>query len=92
MDGTLITIEDFARRIGIGRATAYSWLADGKLIVGRHVVRIGRVVRILWNDDLLAHLLAISVDEAEESHPQLKRNGKGGRNRTAIDPDLLENL
>ncbi|AJE03658.1 helix-turn-helix transcriptional regulator [Geobacter pickeringii] len=89
---TLLTIESFAEKLGISRSTAYSWLADGKLVVGRHVVRIGRVVRVVWDDDLLAHLLAISVDEAEELRPQCKRNGKGGRNRLAIDPNLLESL
>jgi excisionase family DNA binding protein len=89
----MITIEEFARNIGISRSTAYSWISAGKLVKGKHLVRIGRVVRIIWDDVLLAHLLAISDAEAEaDVRPKLERNGKGGRNKTALDMEYLENL
>lgn len=94
MEGSLLTIEEFATKMGISRSTVYGWLAEGKLVVGHHVVRIGRVVRIIWNDDLISHLLAISAEDGEEpeQRPRLKRNGKGSRNRVALNIDYLENL
>lgn len=86
----LITIMQFAQRLCISRSTAYNWLAEGRLAAGRHVLRIGRVVRILWSEELLAYLLTLSnSDEQPKERPILKRNGKGGRNRVALDADYL---
>ena len=34
----LITLEQFAKRLNISRSTAYNWLAEGRLVPGRHVV------------------------------------------------------
>lgn len=89
----IISIEEFANRLGISRSTAYTWLAEGRLVTGRHVLRIGRVVRILWSDELMAHLLSLSVAGPKVTErPPLKRTGKGGRNRLALNPDLLDSL
>lgn len=87
-DKTLLTIEEFAQRMRIKRSTAYTWLAAGRLETGRHVLRIGGVVRIVWCDDLLDHLLKQSV--AESARPALVRRGKGGRNRCALNADYLQ--
>ena len=86
----MVSIEQFAERLKIGRSTAYNWLAEGRLISGLHVIRLGRVVRILWNDDLVSHLLMISDRGPEKVvRPKLQRNGKGGRNSVAVDFDYL---
>lgn len=86
----LLTLEQFAERLGISRSTAYSWLAEGHLVAGKHVVRIKRVIRVLWNTELLTHLLALSVLERQAKPPRLQRNGKGGRNRVALDSGYLD--
>lgn len=91
MDRTLLTIEEFAEKLGIGRSTVYAWMSEGKLVVGRHVVRIGKVVRIVWCDALLEDLLELSArqDERPAASP-LTRTGRGGRNRLAFDVGAAE--
>lgn len=87
----LLTIEAFAQRLGISRSTAYTWLAEGRLVQGIHVLRIGRIVRILWGEQLMEHLLQLSMEETRTPpRPRLKRTGRGGRNRIALDTRLLE--
>jgi len=86
----MLTLEQFAERLRVSRSTAYYWLAGGCLVPGRHVIRINRVVRILWSNDLVAHLLALSLEGSEEKRPRLQRNGKGGRNHIALDSDYLD--
>ena len=61
MQSEVISLESFAQRMQISRSTAYAWLTDGKLEAGTHVIRIGRVVRVIWNEELLAHMLSLSV-------------------------------
>ena len=85
---TLLTIEEFAAIMRIKRSTAYSWLAAGRLETGRHVLRIGGVVRIVWNDELFEHLMRQSVSVAQR--PRLVRKGKGGKNCCALDPEYLQ--
>lgn len=84
----LITIEDFARLMKISRSTAYTWLASGRLETGRHVLRIGGVVRIMWCDDLMKHLMEQSAGPVPR--PTLTRKGKGGKNRCALNADYLQ--
>lgn len=93
MDRTLLSIDEFAGKLGIGRSTVYAWMAEGKLVVGRHVVRIGKVVRIVWCDALLDDLLELSVRREETpAAPTLVRTGRGGRNRLAFDAGAAEEL
>lgn len=87
----MLTLEQFAERLKISRSTAYNWLAEGRLIPGLHVLRLGRVVRILWSDDLVSHLLMVSDKGPDKlTRPLLRRNGKGGRNSVALNLDYLE--
>ncbi len=85
----MISIDEFAQLMRISRSTAYTWVAAGRLEPGRHLLRIGRVVRIVWSEELLAHLLAQTEAEIKEV-PKLVRKGKGGRNCCALDTDYLE--
>lgn len=85
-----LTIEQFATRLQLSRSTAYSWIAQGRLVSGEHVLHVGGVIRILWNDDLLTHLLELSKSASTPvERPVLKKTGKGGRNRIAFDPNSL---
>ena len=82
----LLTIEQFAERMQISRSTAYNWVASGKLQAGVHVIRLGNVVRIIWCDQLLYHLLMLSASDDDKTGKfVLKRKGTGGRNRVALD-------
>lgn len=85
----IITIKLFAERMLISPKTAYSWVASGRLGDGSHVIRVGGVIRILWGQELLKHLLNLSTQE-DTARPKLTRKGKGGRNCCALDPDYLD--
>jgi excisionase family DNA binding protein len=84
-----LTIEQFAARLQLSRSTAYSWIAQGRLEAGRHVLHIGGVIRIIWGNDLMSHLLELSKSSEPVERPVLKREGRGGRNRIAFDSNYL---
>jgi hypothetical protein len=86
----LITLEQFAERLNVSRSTAYGWLAEGVLIPGKHIMHIKRIIRILWSNELVAHLLTLSSAKLENKPPRLKRKGKGSRNQISIDCDYLD--
>ena len=88
-----LTIEQFAERMQISRSTAYNWVATGRLKAGAHVIRLGNVVRIIWCDELLNHLLMLSASEDDKSGKSvLKRKGTGGRNRVALDIKQFDDI
>jgi hypothetical protein len=91
MENTTLTIDSFAQRLGISRSTVYSWLTDGILIVGVHYIHINRVVRIFWNEALVLHLMQVSMQQNNtKPTTRLHRNGKGGKNKVAINIEYLE--
>ena len=85
-----LKVEQFADRLQLSRSKAYDWIAQGKLVVGEHVLHLGGVIRIVWNERLIHHLLELSKDErGTAERPVLKKDGKGGRNRIAFDRSSL---
>lgn len=52
----LITVEDFAKRMKVGRTTVFEWIKNGRLLPGRHFIKIGRIIRFQWGQDLLRKL------------------------------------
>jgi len=70
-DRELLTPEEFADKIKIGRSTLFEWLSKGILQPGVHYWKIGRVVRFVWSDELIQSLLqrtvTISVDGDKSS-------------------------
>jgi hypothetical protein len=52
----LITLEKFAKRMNVGRTTVFEWIKQGKLLSGRHFIKLGRVIRFLWGPELLEKL------------------------------------
>ncbi len=88
-----LTIEQFGERMQISRSTAYNWVTTGKLQSGTHLIHIGNIIRVVWSDELLLHLLLVSeAVEEKAGKPGLKRTGKGGRNRLALDINIFENI
>lgn len=86
----LLTLEQFAERLLISRSTAYTWLAEGRLVAGTHYIRLNRVIRVIWGDALVNHLLSMSAQEPGVPHVRLKRKGTGGRNQCALNLDYLD--
>jgi excisionase family DNA binding protein len=52
----LLTVEEVAERLKIGRSTLFSWMKSERLVAGRHYLRIGRIVRFLWSEEVLLSL------------------------------------
>ena len=71
----LLTVEEFAQRLRVGRSTVFLWIASKKMIQGIHYFKIVKTVRIPWCMELLASL---SV-ESEETEPPPVRSGKNQR-------------
>jgi excisionase family DNA binding protein len=54
--GRLLTTNEFADRLKVSRTTVFKWIKDGTLIPGRHFIRVGRIVRFLWEPDLIREI------------------------------------
>ncbi|WP_224961278.1 helix-turn-helix transcriptional regulator [Geomonas subterranea] len=88
-----ITIRTFAARMGISRSTAHNWIAQERFVPGVHLLRIGRVVRVMWSSQLLEHLLSKSKKLSFQNAPApLRRCGKGGPNHIALNLEYVENI
>lgn len=82
MDNVL-TPEEFAHRLKIGRSTLFDWLAKGILLPGRHYFRVGRILRFIWSDEVIADLLSISATgvKTELKAAPVRQYGGGGNAR-----------
>lgn len=61
----ILTPEEFAARLRIGRSTLFYWLQKGLLRPGRLFLKQGRTLRFFWTDEtpeLVAELLASSQE------------------------------
>lgn len=59
----ILTPEEFAARLRIGRSTLFDWLQKGLLRPGRLFLKQGRTLRFFWYEEtpqLVAELLASS--------------------------------
>lgn len=68
----LLTVEEFARRLRVGRSTVFLWIASKKMIQGIHYFKIAKTLRIPFSMELLASLSA----ESEETELSPVRSGK----------------
>ncbi len=57
----LLTVEQFAQRLQVSRATVFAWIQKQILVQGRHFLKIGRVLRFTWSDDFISILLQESA-------------------------------
>ena len=48
----MLTVEQFAQRLQVSRATVFVWLQKNILSQGNHYLRIGRVLRFFWPVEL----------------------------------------
>jgi excisionase family DNA binding protein len=85
----LINIEEFAKRLQVSRTTVFDWIKKGKLLPGRHFIKVGRVIRFEWGPDLVKKLHEVSDVPSEASHdikPQPTRSSRtSARRKAAID-------
>jgi predicted DNA-binding transcriptional regulator AlpA len=87
----IISLEEFAKRMGVARTTVFEWVKRGKLLPGRHFIKIGRVIRFEWGPDLLKKLYEDSDAPTVASHnvkpPQTRSSRTGSKQKAAIDLD-----
>lgn len=53
----ILTAEEFAQRLKIGRSSLFEWVRKGVLIPGKHYFKVGRVLRFVWADTVIVDLL-----------------------------------
>lgn len=65
MTKEILTPEEFAERLKIGRSTLFDWLGKGILVPGKHFMKVGRVLRFVWSDEVVVSLLELSAMAAQ---------------------------
>lgn len=64
----VLTVEQFAERLKVSRATLFNWMQRNILVAGRHYLKQGRVLRFLWSTELIMELVA-SSEAPKERRP-----------------------
>lgn len=75
MEQEILTAEEFAARLKIGRSTLFDWLNKGILVSGKHYLKVGRILRFVWSDDVVT-LLNESVAVTTSRQPASKRDNR----------------
>jgi len=86
----LITIEEFAKHMGVSRTTAFDWKKHGRVKPGRDFIQIGRTIRFVWGPELLKRLLEDSLQAEEQAiidKNPLRKPKNNNRVRSSIDFD-----
>jgi len=65
----LLTVEQFAERLQVSRATVFTWMQKQILVQGKHFIKFGRVLRFTWSADLVANLLQDSAQALPAAVP-----------------------
>ena len=81
----LITVEQFAERLQIGRTTVFQWIKDGTLVQGKHFIKIGRVIRFQWPD--VIDLIVMDNLENPESEKKSSNEPLQTTNQPSINLD-----
>lgn len=71
----LLTVDQFAQRLQVSRATVFAWIQKNVLSPGKHYLKIGRVLRFLWSAQLLETInqgVAFATPQAEAPVRQKK--------------------
>jgi len=76
MEQEILTAEEFAARLKIGRSTLFDWLNKEILVSGKHYLKVGRILRFVWSDDVVTTLLNVSVAVTTSRQPASKRDNR----------------
>lgn len=67
----MVGLGEFARRMGACANTVRYWIRIGKLVEGRHFVRLGRKYLFPWSPQLLALIFADWQPQEPSKRPPL---------------------
>lgn len=56
MGQEVLTTMEFAKRCKVGRSKVFEWIRDGVLVPGKHYIKVDRIIRFYWRDDILFSL------------------------------------
>lgn len=62
----MLSIDQFAAKMGVSRTTVYEWFKSGYLSPGRHYIKIGKTTLFAWGAELLQKLHEDSCDRVSE--------------------------
>lgn len=62
----ILRIDEFAKRLKVGKSTVYDWKNNGTLVPGRHYIKKGKIVRYIWAMDLLLELHSNSIPKEKK--------------------------
>lgn len=65
MGDEILTLQEFTDRLKIGRSTLFVWLRQGVLLPGKHFIKVGRVLRFIWSEDILTALAEATVKPSQ---------------------------
>ena len=65
----LLTMDEYARRLQVGRTTIFEWKGSGKLIPQQHFIQKGRVIRFIWELETIRSLHEIDTPDSEDVKP-----------------------
>lgn len=68
----LLKIDEYAKRIKIGRTTIFKWKQDGTLIPGRHYIQKGKIVRYIWTPDVIFEFHQKSEQDVKSAKKRVK--------------------
>ena len=72
----ILTPEEFASRLRIGRSTMFEWVRHGILQPGRHYIKVGRILRFIWSDDLVTSLAEATMQPKPSTVRRRAASGK----------------
>jgi hypothetical protein len=52
----LLPVEEYAKRLHVGRTTIFKWKESGKLVPQQHFIQKGRMVRFIWELETIRSL------------------------------------
>ncbi|HEY4744946.1 MAG TPA: hypothetical protein VIH45_09835 [Desulfuromonadaceae bacterium] len=65
MSDELLTVKEFAKRLKVGRSTVFEWQRAGVFLPGRHFIKMKRVLRFIWSDEIV-----VALSDATTKPPQ----------------------
>jgi hypothetical protein len=75
----MLTVAQFAARMQVGETTVWSWIKTGRLEQGKHFIRIEKVIRFPWRQELIEKLMEDSRKEAERTLDPAKQTASERR-------------
>jgi excisionase family DNA binding protein len=75
----LLTVDEYAKRLQVGRTTIYEWKSSGKLIPQQHFIQKGRVIRFIWELETIRSLHENDTPDFENSEPESTYEAEKGK-------------